>query len=83
MELGKEWLSAGLACAMADTLFNPLEVIKTRKQLRYWSPFMSIAKEAMQKDGYFNGLMRPGVFATWMRGMSYTGFRIGIINYAI
>jgi hypothetical protein len=32
-KLVKEWLSAGLACAIADTIFNPLEVIKIRKQL--------------------------------------------------
>lgn len=76
LDLAKEWLSAGLACALADTLFNPLEVIKTRKQLCRRSS-LSIAQEAIKNDGYFSGLMRPGILATWMRGMSYTGFRIG------
>lgn len=79
VKIAKEWLSAGLACVVADSLFNPLEVIKTRKQL-FADPSLTsfgIARRAIEKEGLFVGLWQPGLLATWMRGMSYTGFRIG------
>ena len=32
--LAKEWLSAGFGCALSDTMFNPLEVLKVRRQIQ-------------------------------------------------
>ena len=32
--LAKEWLSAGVGCALSDTVFNPLEVLKVRRQIQ-------------------------------------------------
>jgi len=96
--LCKEWLSAGVGCALADTAFNPLEVLKVRRQIQASSSSssssssllsvtknsqsnaMRLAKAAIaEADGsLMRGLWQPGLLATWMRGLSYTGFRIGL-----
>lgn len=86
--LAKEWLSAGVGCALSDTMFNPLEVLKVRRQIQASSntstttPSSSfgLAQTAIKEaDGsVVRGLWQPGLLATWMRGLSYTGFRIGL-----
>ena len=89
--LAKEWLSAGVGCALSDTVFNPLEVLKVRRQIQASSNAtrsvisnqintLRLAKSAIQEaDGsILKGLWQPGLLATWMRGLSYTGFRIGL-----
>ena len=86
--LAKEWLSAGFGCALSDTMFNPLEVLKVRRQIQASSntstttPSSSfgLAQTAIKEaDGsVVRGLWQPGLLATWMRGLSYTGFRIGL-----
>eukprot|EP00039_Didymoeca_costata_P021251 m.343924 g.343924 ORF g.343924 m.343924 type:complete len:310 (+) comp23554_c0_seq1:104-1033(+) len=83
MVLAREWLSAGLGCAIADSIFNPLEVLKVRKQLLQQSAYTPSTRELVvaavkEEGGLFRGLWVPGLCATWMRGMSYTGFRIGL-----
>ncbi|CAE8727753.1 unnamed protein product, partial [Polarella glacialis] len=85
--VAREWAAAGLGCALADTIFNPLEVLKTRRQLALRAAacgevsadatVSALAREAIRKDGLVAGLWAPGLAATWLRGMSYTGFRIG------
>ncbi|XRB16862.1 mitochondrial carrier protein [Pseudoscourfieldia marina] len=97
-----EWFSAGVGCALADTLFNPLEVLKVRRQvlLSGASPAAvpaaaaaagtggmggggapstyQLASSLIRSEGLVMGLWQPGLLATWMRGLSYTGFRIGL-----
>ena len=84
--LAKEWLSAGVGCALSDTVFNPLEVLKVRRQIQASSntstttTTFGLAQTAIKEaDGSaVRGLWQPGLLATWMRGLSYTGFRIGL-----
>ena len=84
--LAKEWLSAGVGCALSDTVFNPLEVLKVRRQIQASSTTSTttttfgLAQTAIKEaDGSaVRGLWQPGLLATWMRGLSYTGFRIGL-----
>jgi len=80
-DLALEWASAGVGCALADTIFNPLEVLKVRRQLvttRTRLGVIGLAKNAVEREGVWRGLWEPGLLATWMRGLSYTGFRIGL-----
>ena len=86
--LAKEWLSAGVGCALSDTVFNPLEVLKVRRQIQASSNAtrsvisnqintLRLAKSAIQEaDGSLKGLWQldcwPGC------ELSYTGFRIGL-----
>jgi len=77
--VAREWAAAGVGCALADTVFNPLEVLKVRAQ-QATSPTSTatLARESIAADGFVRGLFVPGLAATWMRGLSYTGFRIGL-----
>eukprot|EP00192_Tetraselmis_astigmatica_P013018 CAMPEP_0117668170 /NCGR_PEP_ID=MMETSP0804-20121206/11390_1 /TAXON_ID=1074897 /ORGANISM="Tetraselmis astigmatica, Strain CCMP880" /LENGTH=385 /DNA_ID=CAMNT_0005476011 /DNA_START=67 /DNA_END=1225 /DNA_ORIENTATION=+ len=87
-KVAREWAAAGVGCSLADTVFNPLEVLKVRLQTAssahapgqvHATPSVaSIAREAISKKGFVSGLLEPGLMATWMRGLSYTGFRIGL-----
>ena len=78
-DVAREWAAAGVGCALADTVFNPLEVLKVRAQQRPDAVALrALAREAIARDGFARGLMMPGLAATWMRGLSYTGFRIGL-----
>ena len=76
-KISREWLAAGAGCAIADTLFNPLEVVKVRAQQTNGRS-RALALDAIRTEGALKGLLTPGLLATWMRGMSYTGFRIGL-----
>ena len=75
--IAREWLAAGVGCALADTMFNPLEILKVRAQQTSRAP-SALAAESYAERGFLRGLMVPGLAATWMRGLSYTGFRIGL-----
>ena len=75
--IAREWLAAGVGCALADTMFNPLEILKVRAQQTSRAP-SALAAESYAERGFVRGLFVPGLAATWMRGLSYTGFRIGL-----
>lgn len=82
----REWLAASLGCTIADTAFNPLEVLKVRRQVAMSggasgaAPASSIAlaRTAIRERGLARGLWLPGLEATCYRAFSYTGFRIGL-----
>lgn len=82
----REWLSASLGCAVADTIFNPLEVLKVRRQVAMGSvsgsapvpaSTLALARAAIRERGVWRGLWHPGIEATVYRAFTYTGFRIG------
>ena len=82
----REWLSASLGCAVADTIFNPLEVLKVRRQVAMGSvsgsapvpaSTLALARAAIRERGAWRGLWHPGLEATVYRAFTYTGFRIG------
>ena len=82
-KVAREWAAAGVGCSLADTLFNPLEVLKVRLQtatMQYSAGQLAvkpsidrIAREAVNSRGVIGGLLEPGLMATWLRGLSYTG----------
>ena len=75
--VGREILAAGLGCAIADSLFNSLNVLKVRAQLSTSAESTAaIARRIVRTEG-FGALALPGLGATQLRGMTYTGFRIG------
>eukprot|EP00873_Tetraselmis_striata_P011116 jgi/Tetstr1/431380/TSEL_021071.t1 len=87
-KVAREWAAAGVGCSLADTFFNPLEVLKVRLQTAKAAasggggaapPTLGgIARGAVASHGVLGGLVAPGLLATWLRGLSYTGFRIGL-----
>ena len=88
----REWLAASLGCTVADTIFNPLEVLKVRRQIAVASTTaasaapsssassstLGLARSAIAERGLLRGLWLPGLEATCYRAFSYTGFRIGM-----
>ena len=84
----REWLAASCGCTIADTIFNPLEVLKVRKQIAMSASSagggapsatsMALARAAIAEKGVARGLWLPGLEATMYRAFSYTGFRIGL-----
>jgi hypothetical protein len=85
-DVAKEVLAGGLGSAFADSLFNPLEIIKVRLQLEgqrggaaapMYTSFLQTGKKIAAEDGVLM-LWKPGLVATWMRAMGYTGLRVGM-----
>ena len=73
----REILAAGFGCAIADSLFNSLNVLKVRAQLNPSADSTaSLASRIIRNEGV-GALALPGLGATQLRGMTYTGFRIG------
>jgi solute carrier family 25 uncoupling protein 8/9 len=71
---------------VADTIFNPLEVLKVRRQVAMGSvsgsapvpaSTLALARAAIRERGVWRGLWHPGLEATVYRAFTYTGFRIG------
>ena len=85
----REWLAASMGCTIADTAFNPLEVLKVRRQTAMAATSgsgasagpastLALARAAAAEKGILRGLWLPGLEATCYRAFSYTGFRIGL-----
>ena len=75
--VAREILAAGFGCAIADSLFNSLNVLKVRAQLNPSAESTaSLASRIIRNEGV-GALALPGLGATQLRGMTYTGFRIG------
>jgi len=79
-----EILAAGGGCAVADSLFNFLEVMKVKLQVQarteplMYQGMLSGLRRVVTEDGAFHGLVFPGLTATLLRAFTYTGFRIGL-----
>ena len=84
IELRQELLAAGIGCAIADSLFNPLEIVKVRLQMEggpgsiisYRRVYFMIAS-IIRDEGTLQ-LWIPGLLPTFLRGLLYSGFRIGM-----
>lgn len=80
----KEVTAAGMGCAIADSIFNPLEVVKVRLQVIRGDATLvgsrGLVDEILtivRNDGLIN-LWTPGLTPTFLRGFLYAGFRIGM-----
>lgn len=78
---GLEVLAAGLGAAVTDTIFNPLAMITVRLQVdrerRLYQSLWQCGGRILAEEGVL-GLWQTGLVATWMRGFSQTGLRIGL-----
>lgn len=82
--IAKEVMAAGIGCAIADSLFNPLEIVKVRLQVSGGNgsviSFSRIKDEIIaiiKAEGILN-LWTPGLLPTFLRGLLYAGSRIGM-----
>ena len=88
----REVAAAGCGSGIADSAFNPLEVVKVRLQLlsnassgvgggAATPPLYRGFGHALAKiyaDDGLAGMWTPGLVVTWIRAMFYTGCRIGL-----
>ena len=82
--VAKEVMAAGIGCAIADSLFNPLEIVKVRLQVNGGNG--SVISASRIKDEIFaiirtegiTDLWTPGLLPTFLRGLLYAGSRIGM-----
>lgn len=78
---GFEVLSAGMGAAITDTIFNPLAVITVRLKLdhekRLYTGLRQCGMRVLAEEGLIR-FWQHGLVATWMRGFSQTGLRIGL-----
>lgn len=82
--IAKEVMAAGIGCAIADSLFNPLEIVKVRLQVNGGNGSVisstRITDEMItiiRAEGLVN-LWTPGLLPTFLRGLLYAGSRIGM-----
>lgn len=80
----KEVTAAGIGCAIADSIFNPLEIVKVRLQVFSGDAtvinsrgFVQELLTMIRNDGFVN-LWTPGLTPTVLRGFLYAGSRIGM-----
>jgi solute carrier family 25 (mitochondrial uncoupling protein), member 8/9 len=80
----KEVAAAGIGCAIADSIFNPLEIVKVRLQVLNGDATVISSRGFVQElltiirnDGFVN-LWTPGLTPTFLRGFLYAGSRIGM-----
>lgn len=69
---------ASIGCAITDTIFNPLELLKVRRQLVNPHESLIGAARSVHTSGGVYLLWTPGLQATWLRAFSVTGLRVGL-----
>lgn len=73
-----DYTCACVGAAITDTIFNPLELLKVRKQLVAAHETVPEAAQAVYRVGGLWLLWSPGLVATWVRAFSVTGVRVGL-----
>ena len=69
---------ASTGAAITDSIFNPLELLKTRRQLIAAGESLPEAAATVYRAGGLWLLWTPGLQATWVRAFGVTGVRVGL-----
>ena len=79
MSFSREVLAGGGSTAIVSAILNPVDVVKTRRQLERFrtSSAVEIAR-AMYREGGVLALWRPGLVASCSREMVYSGCTKGL-----
>ena len=78
MRAGSEVFASGLGAALTDTIFNPLEILKVRRQLVAPQESLAVGTRTIWSHGGVLLLWTPGLQATWTRAFCVTGMRVGL-----
>jgi hypothetical protein len=83
MNLGKEMVSAGSGCAIANGVLNGFETTKVKLQLHrkgiYQNPtMMGVMRQVAHEEGVMRGLLMPGLTASLTRSTLYGSYRVGL-----
>lgn len=76
--LPRECVAAGVSAAIADGIYNPATVLQVRGQLAPTLSTWQLTRRAVESDGIFRGLWKPGLSSICLRALTYSGFRVGM-----
>lgn len=78
MALYKEWLAGGVANAVTSALLNPLDIAKTLQQTSTNPLTLPQTLSSLYTKGGLKGLFLPGMTASCIREMIYSGAKAGM-----
>ena len=81
-ELFRDILAGGLSTATVSALLNPIDVLKTRRQVGLRHSALQEAYSCWQRSGAWEGLWKPGLTASMCREMLYSGCTKGLYPLA-
>ena len=78
MSLYKEWLAGGVANSLTSALLNPLDISKTMQQTSSHPLTLPQTLQSLYNKGGLKGLFLPGLTASCIREMIYSGAKAGM-----
>merc|ERR1712113_757429 len=75
-------MGGGVSTALVSALLNPVDVLKTRRQVGIQRTALAELQLAFQEHGAWRGLWRPGLTASIVRELLYSGCTKGLYPLA-
>lgn len=80
--VARDVVAGGVSTAAVSAVLNPVDVIKTRRQVGMQRTALAEAYAAWQSHGAWRGLWRPGLTASVVRELLYSGCTKGLYPFA-
>ncbi|CAK0892349.1 unnamed protein product [Prorocentrum cordatum] len=81
-EVARDVIAGGTSTAAVSALLNPVDVVKTRRQVGIGRGAVAEAQAAWRQAGAWRGLWRPGLSASVARELLYSGCTKGLYPMA-
>jgi len=81
-EVARDVVAGGVSTAAVSALLNPIDVVKTRRQVGIPRTALAEAHAAWRELGAWKGLWRPGLTASLIRELLYSGCTKGLYPIA-